>query len=92
MVDIGTSPFSCFEQHASKIKRLKFERVHQCNYFYYATSSELMGFVNAEEIHVNCADGFRGWGTALHDFSWLVPLTILFSSTLQTVELREARS
>jgi hypothetical protein len=70
MVDIGTSEFRYFEPVATQIKRLKFERENGDEFFYNTEKSELMKFVNVEEIHVDCADGFWMWGEAVYDHPW----------------------
>jgi hypothetical protein len=72
MVDIGTSEFKHFVHIASAIRRLKFERENEDEYFYYKESQELRLFANAAEIHVVCADGFWMWGGCINEgtHSW----------------------
>ncbi|KFY62295.1 hypothetical protein V496_04649 [Pseudogymnoascus sp. VKM F-4515 (FW-2607)] len=61
MVSIGTVPFLVLERVAPMIKRLKFERKNQDEYWWYFESGGIEDFVNAEEIHVIYADGFKKW-------------------------------
>lgn len=70
MVDIGASEFRWYKWIASAIKRLKFSRENSDEVFYRTESSELEQFVNVEEIHIDCADGFWMWGDATYDHPW----------------------
>jgi hypothetical protein len=71
LVSIGRSMFDDFELGASSIKRLKFERDNDDEYWYNTESRKLMLFSNADEIHVDCADGFWMWsGSVNNDFAW----------------------
>jgi hypothetical protein len=70
LVSIGTCPFWHFRAVASQIKRLKFEREYLAKWFFPRECKELRTFVNAEEIHVICMDGFWNWRGAVHDIQW----------------------
>jgi hypothetical protein len=70
MVDIGTSLFHLYEHISPAIKRLKFERENSNEFFFNTESNQLSQFVNVEEIHIVCADGFWTWSGALHDHVW----------------------
>jgi hypothetical protein len=67
MVDIGTSKFCNFDNIAIAIKRLKFERENNDIDFYDTESHQLRNFVNANEIHVVCADKFWNWHGVIDD-------------------------
>ncbi|USP78052.1 uncharacterized protein yc1106_05326 [Curvularia clavata] len=70
MVDIGASEFRWYKSIALAIKRLKFERENSDEFFWNTESSELVMFVNVEEIHIVCADGFWMWGGGVYDHPW----------------------
>ncbi|XP_014561983.1 hypothetical protein COCVIDRAFT_85490 [Bipolaris victoriae FI3] len=70
IMDIGTSDFRWYKSIASAIKRLKFSRENGNEAFYHTESNELSMFVNVEEIHIVCADGFWMWGDATHEHPW----------------------
>jgi hypothetical protein len=71
LVSIGRSLFDDFEPVASSIKRLKFERENDDEYWYNTESRKLMLFSNVDEVHVVCADGFWMWGGSVdNDFAW----------------------
>ncbi|OBT71453.1 hypothetical protein VF21_10605 [Pseudogymnoascus sp. 05NY08] len=71
MVSIGSRvSFEAFKPVAHMIKRLKFERENQTEYFYHFESRAMLSFVNAEEIHVVCQDGFWDWHQAIEEHGW----------------------
>jgi hypothetical protein len=70
MVDIGASDFRWYKSIALAIKRLKFERENGNESFYNTESNELGMFINVEEIHVVCADGFWMWGGGVYEHPW----------------------
>ncbi|KAI4641534.1 hypothetical protein J4E93_007631 [Alternaria ventricosa] len=70
MLDIGASYFSKYKAIAPAIKRLKFERENGCEYFYHTESRRLKEFINVEEVHIVCADGFWMWAGAIEDHGW----------------------
>jgi hypothetical protein len=70
MVDIGASEFRDFESIQSAVKRLKFERENSDEYFYRNESRDILKFVNVEELHIVCADGFWTWSDALAEHAW----------------------
>jgi hypothetical protein len=70
LVDIGKSAFDLFEHIAPTVKRLKFERENSDEYFYHTESKDLLKFVNVEELHIVCADGFWMWSEALDEHAW----------------------
>lgn len=69
-VDMGTSEFRYYNSIASRIKRLRFSRENGDEFFYNTEKRELMKFVNAEEIYVDCADGLWMWGGAYYEHAW----------------------
>ncbi|EUC33675.1 hypothetical protein COCCADRAFT_95371 [Bipolaris zeicola 26-R-13] len=70
IMDIGTSKFDHYKHIAPAVKRLKFERENTDEYFYFHEVLEMMQFINVEEIHIVCADGFWNWGGALHEHNF----------------------
>lgn len=70
MISIGKTALEKFKSVAPMIKRLKFERENSENFFYYWESKKLRNFVNVEEVHVVCADGWRAWHGASDDHCW----------------------
>ncbi|OAF61147.1 hypothetical protein VC83_02378 [Pseudogymnoascus destructans] len=64
MVSISNRVSFPFKPVAHMIKRLKFQRGNQEECFYHFESKEIRTFVNAEEIHVICEDGYENWGGA----------------------------
>jgi hypothetical protein len=70
MIDIGASEFRNYKSIASAVKRLKFKRENGDEFFFHTESNELRQFVNVEEIHIDCADGFWMWSGAVYQFPW----------------------
>ncbi|KAJ6193911.1 hypothetical protein J3E72DRAFT_406142 [Bipolaris maydis] len=70
MVDIGTTYFSLYKHIAPAIKRLKFSRENGNDFFYHTENKELEQFVNVQEIHIDCADGFWMWYGATDEHCW----------------------
>ncbi|EUC45685.1 hypothetical protein COCMIDRAFT_94758 [Bipolaris oryzae ATCC 44560] len=70
MMDIGASRFDLYKNIAPAVKRLKFERENSDEFFYRTEAQQLKQFVNVEEIHIDCADGFWMWGGAVYDHPW----------------------
>ncbi|KFY05485.1 hypothetical protein V492_08502 [Pseudogymnoascus sp. VKM F-4246] len=70
MISIGKSELWHFHAVAPSIRRLRFQREHQEDFWFVYESKELRRFVNVEEIHVVCQDGWFDWGTAAVDISW----------------------
>ncbi|KAK7984342.1 hypothetical protein PG989_011744 [Apiospora arundinis] len=56
-IDIGLKPISVFSPIATRIKRLRMERVWDG----LDESEDLCSLVNVEEIHIMCVDGLREW-------------------------------
>lgn len=89
MVSIGTVPFLVLERVAPMIKRLKFERKNQDEYWWYFESGGIEDFVNAEEIHVICADGFKKWGGTTEEYNWPCAVeNIVFFDLDEGLEMR----
>jgi hypothetical protein len=55
---------------ASSIKRLKFSREVTDEWWYDYEKDALSMFVNVEEIHAVCLDGFWNWEDEVFNFHW----------------------
>ncbi|KAL5353617.1 hypothetical protein ACLOAV_001654 [Pseudogymnoascus australis] len=89
MVSIGIVPFMVFKRVAPTIKRLKFERENQDEKWWYFESGLIEDFINAEEIHVICADGFKKWGGTTEEYNWPCAVeNIVFFDLDEGLEMR----
>ncbi|OBT67661.1 hypothetical protein VE03_03433 [Pseudogymnoascus sp. 23342-1-I1] len=94
MVSIGTVRLDAFNEVAPMIKRLKFERENQESWYHFE-SRKIRNFVNVEEIHVICLDGFENWGGATYEHCWpcalenIVFFDLVDSLVMRGVELEE---
>lgn len=70
MISIGRTCFKNFTPVAPLIRRLRFERDTLDESFYHFEAAALRQFVNAEEIHVVCADAFRTWDWTSERHYW----------------------
>ncbi|OBT50751.1 hypothetical protein VE04_09273 [Pseudogymnoascus sp. 24MN13] len=71
MIFLGSGcGLSCFKAAAPSIKRLKFQRENHVEYWYHFESRETLNFINVEEIHVVCEDGWEGWWGATEELPW----------------------
>lgn len=70
MIDIGTSYMAYFTPIIPAIKRLKFSRANGDDWWNEYEQDLLPTFVNVEEIHIVCMDGFENWGDDVYKFSW----------------------
>lgn len=71
MISLGSNcHLSCFGDVTPSIRRLKFEREHQDEWWFHYESKEIRNFINVEEIHVVCKDGWYGWWGSSEDISW----------------------
>lgn len=70
MVSIGKTLFRSFRAVHPSIRRLKFSRPNQEEWWYHGEAHETLDFVNAEEIHVVCEDGLGAWWGATYDHGW----------------------
>ncbi|KAF1937319.1 hypothetical protein EJ02DRAFT_515300 [Clathrospora elynae] len=70
LINIGTSHLNYFIPIAPSIKRLKFSRAYTDEWWCYYEKDLLPRFINAEEIHVVCIDGFWNWGDDVYGFHW----------------------
>jgi hypothetical protein len=75
LISIGTTMFDQYRPIAPSIKRLKFEREHTDEFFFHSEGRDMMLFVNAEEVHVVCADGLWNWaGDSIWWYPWPCPI------------------
>ncbi len=70
MISIGTTLFDEYEPVAPLIRRLKFEREHSDDFFFYREVHRLRDFLKVREVHVVCADGLRSWHLATEEHYW----------------------
>jgi len=71
MIAIGRKThLGYFRKIAPLIKRLKFQREHQDEWWFHFESKEIMNFINVEEIYVICEDWWDGWWGTSVEFSW----------------------
>ncbi|KAH9871194.1 hypothetical protein J1614_006770 [Plenodomus biglobosus] len=74
MVNIGTLFLNHFLPIASSIKRLKLGRRYGDEWWSVFEKDLLRSFVNVEEVHVVCIDGFWNWGDGPDVFPWPCPI------------------
>ncbi|KFY21291.1 hypothetical protein V493_07511 [Pseudogymnoascus sp. VKM F-4281 (FW-2241)] len=71
MISLGSNcHLGGFEAFAPSIKRLKFQRENQTESWFHFESKEIRIFINVEEIHVVCEDGWDNWWGASEYISW----------------------
>lgn len=70
MIDIGADHLATIKHIAPKIRRLKFERVNSCEYWYETEALELAHFCNVELFHVVDATSVDGWRGAWEEYTW----------------------
>jgi hypothetical protein len=70
LLDIGTAAMAFFGPIAARVKRLKFSREATDEWWYRGQGKEMSIFVNVQEIHVVCLDGFWNWGDEVFNFHW----------------------
>lgn len=71
MISLGSNcHLSYFKAVAPLIRRLKLKREHQSEWWFHFESKEIRNFINVEEIHIVCEDGWYGWWGSSEDISW----------------------